>query len=157
MILLPSKKFLKISVNNTRIPQFHANRTEVNATKISNQGTAPLNYFSRLMLFTNNVGRARHSGRTQVKHLVCSIRGGQRTARPTIWAQLFVNGITRRLRLEVEKHGKRRKWQRSVPRAREKPGADWEKDLQTCREGTESRHERGPRWSWTRNQTGNSN
>jgi CRISPR/Cas system-associated endonuclease Cas1 len=31
---------------------------------------------------------------------------------------------------EVEKQGKRRKWQRSVPRAREKLRADWEK---TCK------------------------
>jgi hypothetical protein len=57
---------------------------------------------------TNNLGGASHSlragcrsgqeavhagGQTQAKHLIFSVRGGQRTARPTSLAQLYVNSI----------------------------------------------------------------
>ena len=54
----------------------------------------------------------------------------------------------------VEKRVKRRNWQQIAPCAREKPRADWKKDLQICGEQEEN-HEKGPRRSWARNQMGN--
>jgi hypothetical protein len=54
----------------------------------------------------------------------------------------------------VEKLVQRRKSRRSARCAREKPNADCKKE--TCESvEQEVNHEKGPRWSWARNQMGN--
>ena len=57
----------------------------------------------------------------------------------------------------VEKRVERRKSQRSAPCAREKPRAVRKNvGKRTCKlADQEENHEKGPRWSWARNQMGN--
>ncbi len=54
-----------------------------------------------------------------------------------------------------EKRVEKRKWQRSAPCAGEKSRADWKKGCKSLEQ--EENHEKGPRWSWTRNPMGNVN
>jgi hypothetical protein len=57
--------------------------------------------------------------------------------------------------VQVEKRVERCKCQRSAPFARENPWADWKRTCKSLEQ--EENHEKGPRLSWVRNETGNIN